>query len=870
MQDTDIYVFREANGRLLMEVKGIDKDEISGGPSPLANLYYTVGLMDLRATIEAQNQYGGSFWIWGDNAGGLNPQIYRSYTESLVPGETVKIIAINRASGYMGSKRVTLKGAGKLDQGLDFDIDDIVLRPPNLKVWAERKHKVELGVNTDEIKHYLIGNEGAGLSNDYYLVVYSEWLDQDGSPLPEELLDYGYTGRLAYVSDSNELDDVSFAEHFSIQPGSRMHLLRLPEDTGPSAAKHYYVQVSGQPKSRQTIFSSIFNVRFASGDQTGALKYRPNKFVPVLTPIYDEEATLLAKKAWQHLNDVPPKPIYQWVYRPEYQFSVYDLVVNELMRVTEDSGEIIDLTTDPRNEINSSDDYVGVFYDLYESEFEQLQPYSYEDRELIFSLAGYEKEVLVTEDGVVNFINPEYLEHIKPEDLIALEFYTNNDAGNILWEYAFGRSGLIVDSSEDSGSREARSFIMCHAPAIARGACESQQAITLTVSDDFSPDDQIMWTVEALEGNSNRGDIPDAGSGGPTETQLQRSYGQTKDWKIGRYAAINNINGLALGQTGFGGKRGMYGDEWNSGNLRFDEAKSFSFVPDVQNEPHVPATYTPGAQASISLSGTRRTDVWRHNPHFGYIVKVYINGEERYNAEIKMDEIDVVRQEYINHDSAVAKVPVPNREQFAEVVNTPNFLAGDLNNTVYGMVPGEPGALAEAVRAEYNSRIHDDVQAIAVGTTGLQAGAVVVYPGQDVVEIGAILDTPACNGSTSSNCDDLIIGSTIVAGPNGIAETTALNEVTNYGLTISSPWRHPERNERVSGHINSKHQLGSAIDMVVGTVPGKTRAQLFCILESAADSIEGHFGLAEHNSTQVACNDVGAATRVTHVHTQVD
>ena len=77
--------------------------------------------------------------------------------------------------------------------------------------------------------------------------------------------------------------------------------------------------------------------------------------------------------------------------------------------------------------------------------------------------------------------------------------------------------------------------------------------------------------------------------------------------------------------------------------------------------------------------------------------------------------------------------------------------------------------------------------------------AVVVSPGQIST---AELETAPCNGALEPGCDDLIdnltdalgnvIRQVIVAGPNGFAETFA--EKTEFGLTINSGWRNPERN----------------------------------------------------------------------------
>ena len=44
------------------------------------------------------------------------------------------------------------------------------------------------------------------------IVVYTEWLDQDGRALPEALGDYGYTARFAKIVAPNQLDDAAVGQ----------------------------------------------------------------------------------------------------------------------------------------------------------------------------------------------------------------------------------------------------------------------------------------------------------------------------------------------------------------------------------------------------------------------------------------------------------------------------------------------------------------------------------------------------------------------------------------------------------------------------------------------------------------------------------
>ena len=181
----------------------------------------------------------------------------------------------------------------------------------------------------------------------------------------------------------------------------------------------------------------------------------------------------------------------------------------------------------------------------------------------------------------------------------------------------------------------------------------------------------------------------------------------------------------------------------------------------------------------------------------------------------------------------------------------------------YLVVLGTPGNLAQDVRDEFNLRIRDDDRVVPVGTAMLPPNAMVVGPGQVVNTIGAILTTQPCSMAPNPGSDDIQIANTIVAGPNGVAETVADNAITNVGLPLNSAWRNPERNEAFSGQLQSRHQYGGAVDLDRrAPAEGLNLMQLFCILETAGDAVAT--GIPEENSTQRVCND----PLVTHIHIQ--
>ncbi|MCG8012476.1 MAG: hypothetical protein JAY64_12360 [Candidatus Thiodiazotropha weberae] len=223
--------------------------------------------------------------------------------------------------------------------------------------------------------------------------------------------------------------------------------------------QHFYVQVSGEPKSGNPDFGS-------TGMHAGKLQYRPDRYVPVKVPVFDEDSTLLQLQAYRQAKEAfdegqspiepdEPEPIYRYAYRPEFQFSVYDLTMREV-RQTDLENQVENLLPLDKPVIASTDAIIDLLYDLTAPEPGPLDAYSYEDaRELVFALGEHEIRVTLGENQQLRF-DSDSLEHLAaldltPEDYLTLRLYSNNDAGNILWEWAFGLApGIIPTSSEIS------------------------------------------------------------------------------------------------------------------------------------------------------------------------------------------------------------------------------------------------------------------------------------------------------------------------------------------------------------------------------------------------------------------------------------
>jgi hypothetical protein len=512
LQETDVYVFREYNGRLIAERQDMKQEEMgtysdgdvgSRDRPDEARIFFNVFL---RGPLSS---YYDTFGIFrGDSDNKFAPfqskymadeELHQVNADHLRPDEMVRVVVINRKTGYMGSVRIEY-GKLQFTKTLPDAVRNIVLRPPNLKVKVERGYKVEQGLTKGDDREYTVGYEGASMTSDNMLKVTTEWFDHDGTPLPVDLADYGFTGRLAKVTSDQTIGEQGEIKHFSIKPGKQIQLLDF--DLGKNS-EHFYVQVSGE---------SIENADFAEpGDGEGPLSKRPEYYVPFKVPLLDETMTWEQYRIYRRLKEENPEefknrpePIYKWHYRPEMQFSMYHLMVDQILR-TDFDGTEVDIFKDEIPGLASSDQLVKLMYKLAEHAYKPL-PYLGTGQELVFALGEEEVKLDVDDKGQIKFENIEHLSSLTPEDYLSLKLYSNNDAANVLWEYAFEYLVVYAVDDIDRNSGDDVLYLSADKPEIDLGARLQGYVYR---SDEIKESVEIRWVVDGEGMMKNKVQVDD-------------------------------------------------------------------------------------------------------------------------------------------------------------------------------------------------------------------------------------------------------------------------------------------------------------------------------------------------------------------------
>jgi len=472
LANTDVFVFRESTGELVVEKTPFSDGRGTGtnGVSTEINGGYFELTIPGRDGVQSAQFFGRAKGLYEDWQADMDlEEAFQGDVDSLRAGEPIRVVAINRSTGYVGSVRTNLTSSEDLsfnDSTLGIQIPNLILYPPNMKVEVTRQYEVEYGLTQGEERQYGVGFEGAALHGDQYLSVHTEWLDYDGTQLPSKLP--GLTGRLSSLVSENTLD--STVNHFDIKPGKHIEVLNLSNGTAGVGASHQYFHVIGENKDDNIDFGPT---------GIGELQYRPGKPVPVQVAVYNEERsrpTILTQSNSTE-DDRPESSAYQWVYRPEMTYSVYELEIDAIYRQPDDENleptDILNLPT-----LNVSDSELLVDLDLVTSDFDSLQ-YFGPDSDVLFSIEGTQELVEVGKQQEIVFSRFPLPADADGLDYLSLILLNNQDKGNVLWEWTFGTRPLAFPESGEISVDTGEQDILLVLPGFNRSDNTGDESVSL-------------------------------------------------------------------------------------------------------------------------------------------------------------------------------------------------------------------------------------------------------------------------------------------------------------------------------------------------------------------------------------------------------
>ncbi|MFW2371852.1 MAG: hypothetical protein ACN4GM_01925 [Gammaproteobacteria bacterium] len=243
--------------------------------------------------------------------------------------------------------------------------------------------------------------------------------------------------------------------------------------------------------------------------------------------------------------------------------------------------------------------------------------------------------------------------------------------------------------------------------------------------------------------------------------------------------------------SSFNGKRKntLLGFNWQSSELDSTvlDRNILVFRPTPKN--HRPRMYKkgkgPNGKRRKYGGGTQAIDDQLFNPRLSYHVFVDVlkmgQLQRRHQAVLEMDNIDMIRQEYINHYNLPrygrgenGNLPVPSRDEITQVPEKSPKLSGN-----------------PITESQYGLMVNDGIYNLA-----LQVADIYQQHKQYVK------NTPLKDKNNK---------------PLPVADSQ---------LWLSGGWRNPERNEWFSNATNGIHQRGGAIDIIINVAPNTMQSAI--------------------------------------------
>jgi len=234
---------------------------------------------------------------------------------------------------------------------------------------------------------------------------------------------------------------------------------------------------------------------------------------------------------------------------------------------------------------------------------------------------------------------------------------------------------------------------------------------------------------------------------------------------------------------------GTYGKAWEiTKSESLTVARKISFYPCPPK--HDPEGYTKG-------SGTIDIDVYQKNPRVAYEISATLTLATGKNIPLapvvaRMDEKDMIRQEYITHivSAPTSGVKVPTRDKIV------------LESSL-----GEGGWGSYTVSADDGTYPYQYV--VEDGMKQMWTDYKIAFDARATVAVPLIDYYAQWRPPTGSNLVD----------PYAAYPTTA-TLAADQTIKVTSAYRNPERNEKFSKATASRHMLGRALDISINNIGG--------------------------------------------------
>jgi len=401
LKDTDVFIIRQFDGSLITSRRGMSEAELKQSSSfigthqnEFAFQLMVRGPADQSVNLKVR---GDDSFSKFQSSAQMSPALHKRDGNHLKPFEALKVVLINRKTGYIGTGTTTYQQLTGAASNASVALDKIVMRPPNLKIRVERTNKNIRATPMD------VAYQGGVTVQDDVVKIQSEWFDHDGQPLPDVLQEYGFTGRLAVVTGPNTLQNSAGEYYVTIKPGRHLQLLRVSEQA--LGGQHLYFQISANPSYSASSFAGNPNA-------SGPLRYRPQHYVPFM---------VLVNNAW--------------VYRPEMQFSSYDVALQRMeWEKTDGSIELLDLAKLQPN--MTFEHFIRFMFKVLGSPHPMLDSIGL-SQDLVFAF-GDKVQIKAKLGADQQYYIENIADHRKlsAEDLLSMRLFSLHDPNNILWQWA--------------------------------------------------------------------------------------------------------------------------------------------------------------------------------------------------------------------------------------------------------------------------------------------------------------------------------------------------------------------------------------------------------------------------------------------------